>query len=241
MRKYALLLVVLILLAAAPAFSEEDASDPYTPPDDFPMGWYARIETSMGRIVVLLHPEQSPQSVAHFVGFARGTLDWTDPVTGEVRTEPYYEGSEVYVAKGGTLMQVGDKSKSGSYAPFVYVPEMGRQLVNFNIAWRVGNVRIGARVSGSRFLITAAAMPGLNHTVPCFGTVMSGKEIVFNITAVKTHKNGRPIDPVIIREIVIFSKGEPAPLPEPEPYFPEPKEIQINSTEDLKKQRVEDH
>jgi peptidyl-prolyl cis-trans isomerase A (cyclophilin A) len=238
-RKNALFLTIVLLLAAMPVFSEEAAVDTYTPPDSWPKGWYARIETSMGRIVILLLPGQSPQSVAHFVGFARGTLEWTDPITGEVREEPYYEGSEVYVAKGGTLFQVGDKSAAGSYAPFVYVPEKGRQLVNFNVAWRVGNVRIGARVSGSRFLITAGAMPGLNHTVPCFGTVMAGTDIVFNITAVKTYKNGRPIDPVVIRKIVIFSKDDPDPLPEPVPYFPEPKEIQINSNEDLKKQRTE--
>ena len=44
------LATVALLLVAAVAFADEPA-ETYTPPDGLEAGWYARIETSMGRIV----------------------------------------------------------------------------------------------------------------------------------------------------------------------------------------------
>ena len=55
---------------------------------------------------------------------------------------------------------------------------------------------------------------------------------MFNITAVKTYKNERPIEPVVIREIHIFSKGDPDTLPELVPYFPQPKKIELRTIGD---------
>jgi peptidyl-prolyl cis-trans isomerase A (cyclophilin A) len=225
------ILLALLILVPVLAFAEDAAETAYTAPDDWPPGWYARIETSMGRIVIRLLPEQSPESVAHFVAFARGTLEWTDPVLGGKHKEPYYDGAEVYRARGGALFMVGNRSGSGVFAPFVYVPPKGAQPVNFNAAWRVGNVQVGPRVSASRFLITAGAMPNLNQNSPCFGVVMYGKETVFQITAVKTYRNETPIDPVVVKSVDIFSIGEVEPLPEAVPYYPEAQPTEIKRIE----------
>ncbi len=223
----ALIVSIALPVAAQSAPAAAPVGEDYTPSPELPMGWYARIETSMGRIIVRLLPEQSPESVAHFVGFVRGEIEWVDPVNGETHKEPYYDGSEVYIARGATMFQVGDRSASGVFAPFVYVPGKPEQPVNFHLGWRVGHVAVGPRISATRFLITAGAMPGLNETVPCFGAVLEGQDVVFNITSVKTHRNQRPIEPVKIHRIHIFSIGDPAPLPERVPYIPDVTPVQL--------------
>jgi peptidyl-prolyl cis-trans isomerase A (cyclophilin A) len=214
-------MVLGLSLLAMVALADDPGRD-WKPPGDWPEGWYARIETPRGRIVVQLHPEQAPQSVAHFVALAEGKLPWTDPVTGEEKTGRYYDNAPVNRSIGATMFQVGERSSADTFAPFVYVPALPVQPINFNAGWRMGNVRVGTQVSAARWLITAGAMPGLNRTVPCFGTVVLGQEAVFQLTSLKTHPNEQPIDDVRIQAVRVFSVGAPPPLEEPIPYFEEP-------------------
>jgi hypothetical protein len=93
--------------------------------------------------------------------------------------------------------------------------------VNFGQSGRMGNVRVGPKLSATRFQITTASMPGFINTVPCYGTVVEGLETVRLISDVKTHPSGQPIEPVIIDRVRLFQVGEPEPLPEPVPYYPE--------------------
>ena len=52
-----------------------EVSDYLSQGEELAPGWYARIDTSMGRIVVQLLPEQAPQAVAQFVALARGEVE----------------------------------------------------------------------------------------------------------------------------------------------------------------------
>ena len=76
----------------------------------------------------------------------------------------------------------------------------------------------GGVISGVKFLVTAAGPSALNRSSPCFGEVVSGLDVVRIISQKKAHGSGKPIDPPVIERIRIFSVGEVAPLPEPEPY-----------------------
>lgn len=211
-------LVGLLLACPAVTAASEEA---YTPPEDLEDGWYARIETSMGRIVIQLLPEQAPQSVAYFVGLARGDLEWTDPVTGEVHQEPYYDNTPVFKAEAGLRFDLGDRSGTGRGAPQMFVPMEGHGPVNFHHGYRVGRVRrAGARMSAVQFFITAGAAPWFTGKQPCFGRVISGQETVFDITQVKTYSNHRPIEPVMIEKIAVFTVGHAPELETPRAYQP---------------------
>jgi len=197
-------------------FAPDDASE-----EQLPDGWYARIETSEGSILVLLHPEQAPQSVAYFAALADARLPWIDPITGETRRNRYYDGLLVHRAEAGARFEAGDPQGTGRGAPEVYVPFV-RGPMDFSRPWRLGNTRAPlGRISASQFFVTASPDPALSGRHPCFGTVLRGKEVVFRITSVKTYNNGRPIEPVRIESVRIQRKGTPAPLPEPEVYKPE--------------------
>jgi peptidyl-prolyl cis-trans isomerase A (cyclophilin A) len=230
-----LLLVPLVLagLAACPVIAGTEAVAGEAEPDltglpeKLPEGWYASIETSMGRIAIQLLPQQAPQSVAHFAALAEGQLEWTDPLTGEVRKNRFYNGNRIHKAVAGERFEAGSPDGTGRGGPVMWVShEEARGPVNFGFPGRVGMTRAaGRRVSAYQFFVTAAAQPHLTGRHPCFGVVVSGMDVVLDITGVKTYSNGRPIEPVTIEEVRIFKIGDPPPLAKPVPHHPTPAEF----------------
>jgi peptidyl-prolyl cis-trans isomerase A (cyclophilin A) len=216
--------VILLVFAGVAIADGEGESAVFQPPEGLHTGWYARIETDMGRIIARLLPEQAPQAVAHFAALAAGELEWLDPATGEVRKEHFYDGAKVYKAEAGSHFEVGGQDGTGRGGPQMFIPPEGlRGPADFSGSGRLGMTRSpGSRFSAYQFFVTYAARPAFNRGHPCFGVVVSGKEIVLGISQVKTHSNGRPIEPVHIKSIRIFAVGEPEPLPKPVPYTPEP-------------------
>ena len=86
--------LTLVILSTRFAFAEETV-DAFTPPEGLRDGWYARIETSKGRIIAQLLPGQAPQAVAYFAAMAEGRLEWFDRNSGELKKGHYYDGIEV--------------------------------------------------------------------------------------------------------------------------------------------------
>ncbi len=213
---------------AAPLFaSDAEATGPWAD-HELPEGWYAAIDTSMGDILVRLHPEQAPQGVAHVASLAEGRLEWTDVVTGETRHNRYYDGIPVYRADAGRMFETGDPHGLGDQSPRILVPPEVGKPVNFSGGYKMGLTRAPlGQISGAKFFITVAAEPRLNSRHPCIGTVIEGKEVVYQITSVKTYPNGRPIEPVTIESVRIFKRGTPDPLEEPRPYTPTPQHMQL--------------
>ncbi len=222
MPAFPLLPAVLLLCGVAMA-----GSAPREAPSEEP-GWYARLDTSKGEILIRLLPEQAPQSVAYFAALARGELVWNDPFTGEPRKDPYYDGMEIHKAQAGERFEVGDPTGSGQgYAPF-FLPHEGFGPVNFNKAGRVGNTRApGGLISGSMFFVSEGGMPWLNGRHPCFGVVVSGMSVVRSITTVKTDSMGKPLEPIVLKTVELFSVGDPEPLPKPVPFQPEIPKMEI--------------
>ena len=217
----------LFCLACLQVLGSDEPADVYVPPEDFPVGWYARIETGEGRIVARLLPDQAPQSVAHFAGLAEGTLEWFDVVTGDPVRERYYDGSSVALSMAGRRFEVGERSGSGKQAPVIYVPPEVGGRVNFSGAYRLGMTRLGNRVSGVRFFVSASSQPQLNMTHPCFGFVVEGQDVVDRLSGVKTHPSGRPIEALRVEQVSVFTVGEPAPLEEPVPFWPKPARLEL--------------
>ena len=219
---FALLLAcAVVLVAAAP----EDAAVP----EDLPRGWYARIETSMGTLIVHLLPEQAPQSVAHFAALAEGRLPWIDPFTGEETTGRYYDGVIIHKVESAKRFETGDHTGTGRGAPPFYVPPEGGGPVNFHQGNVVGMTRAPlGKISGAQFFVAVTPQPWLTGRHPCFGELVSGAEVAFDITTVRANSAGKPVEPVTISEIRLFKVGKVGPLPEPEPYTPPPQKFGPN-------------
>lgn len=226
--KRGLLICFLLVGGVMGAHADEVPEDGFVPSPGLHDGLHARIETNLGRIVVRLFPEQAPQSVAHFAGLARGTIPWTDVETGEIHSTPYYDGVPVHKTEAMRRFEAGDRSGTGRRAPKLYVAPEGEGPANFSVGYRLGMTRApGSRISAVQFFITVAPEPYLTGRHPCFGTVLEGREVVQRITEVKTYSNGRPIEPVIIEKIRIFTVGPEVELPEPVTYLPEPAKFEL--------------
>jgi peptidyl-prolyl cis-trans isomerase A (cyclophilin A) len=211
--------IALAMVAClSPAVAAEPIEDDFTPPDGLSEGWYARIETSAGRIIARLLPEQAPQSVAHFAALAEGRLEWFDRNDGKVKKGPYYDGIRVHQAMAGRLFEAGDPTGTGLGAPDLFVAPEGAGPINFNAPYRLGMAQDGGVLSAVKFFVTAAAVPRRSGFNPCFGLVVEGQSVVLQISQVKTHGDKRPLDPPIIERIRVFAVGEVPPLPEPVPY-----------------------
>jgi len=185
-----------------------------------PQGWYAEVETSLGSFTFRLLPEQAPQTVAHFVAFTTGRMEFVDPYTGAKKKVPYYDGIAIHKTKFAQWFEAGDMTGTGHGMPPVWVPaEPGP--VNFSRPYRVGMTSASLkRISGVLFFATIVAEPGLNVSHNCFGEIVEGRDVVERLCNVKINDNGAPLEPVVIRHIAIVKSGDPPPLPEPVPYEP---------------------
>ena len=212
-------IVVALVLCASVGTSHAQS---LTPDLELETGWYARIKTSMGRIVIRLLPAQAPQSVAHFAAYANGELEWMDPITGELRNDPLFDGVLVQKALAGQRFELGTRRKDGMSFPWRYVPEEGTGPVNFLRDYVVGMTQTDSgRIAAHQFFITSAPQPFLTPGYPCFGEVVHGREVIDMITKVRTYENNdRPIEEVVIEEVRAFTVGNAGELATPEPFWP---------------------
>ncbi len=224
--------LVLAALALGSGAAEAPRVSPPPPEGEaylfasLPEGWYARIETSKGTILARLLPDQAPQSVAHFAALAEGRMGWIDPLTGERKAQPYYDGLLVHKVAFGKRFEVGDPTGTGRGAPLIYVPPEGAGPLTFDRAWRLGMTRSGlGRISGVLFFVTAVGEPYLTGRHPCFGEVVRGRDVVQAICEVRTNSAGQPLEQIRVEQIRIHSVGDPPPLPEPRPYEPPVREL----------------
>ena len=68
----------------------------------------AHIETDEGEIVLELFDDDAPDTVENFVGLAKGTKEWKDPKTGEMKKAPYYDGLAFHRVIDNFMIQGGD-------------------------------------------------------------------------------------------------------------------------------------
>ncbi|MFY3745811.1 peptidylprolyl isomerase [Anaeromyxobacter sp. Red801] len=75
---------------------------------------YAVFETSRGKIGVKLLPAEAPKTVENFVQLAEGKKPFTDPLTGQQRKAPYYDGLLFHRVIPGFMIQGGDPATRGA-------------------------------------------------------------------------------------------------------------------------------
>lgn len=147
-------------------------------------GIYAKFYTARGNILVKLHYDKCPMTVANFVALAEGNMPNAEKPLGT----PFYDGlkfhrviSKVNGDKQDFMIQGGDPKGNGSGGPgYAFKDEFSPDLKHEKGTLSMANA--GPATNGSQFFITIVETPWLNNRHTVFGKVLTGQNVVDSIT-----------------------------------------------------------
>jgi peptidyl-prolyl cis-trans isomerase A (cyclophilin A) len=184
---------------------------------------YADVKTSKGDFTIQLSSETAayaPQTAANFIRLAEGTTSWIDPITGQVKKEPYYNGVIFHRVIAGFMSQTGSRKGDGTDGPGYNFRDDFTEEMTHSEAYIVSMANSGPNTNGAQFFITASAQPSLNGVHSVFGMVILydapedgtsddevGRKVCDAINAVATDINDKPLEDVVIQSITIRRVG----------------------------------
>lgn len=184
-------------------FSTEDPAD-YVPGEG---ELRAVFHTNHGDIEVRLFEERAPRTVANFVGLATGKRPWRDPGTGRQVNDPFYDGLIFHRIIDGFMLQGGDPTGTGRGGPgYAFDDEFHGELRHSGPGM-LSMANAGANTNGSQFFITLGATPHLDDRHAVFGEVVEGMDVVRAIGSVRTGRNDRPVEDVVMESVEIKRVG----------------------------------
>jgi peptidyl-prolyl cis-trans isomerase A (cyclophilin A) len=166
-------------------------------------GVYAHFDTTEGRFTIQLFEKETPQTVANFVGLAEGTKEWKDPVTGEKKQAPFYDGVVFHRIINGFMIQGGDRLGQGTGGPGYQFGDEFHPSLRHDRAGILSMANSGPNSNGSQFFITLGPTPHLDRRHSVFGAVVEGLDVVRKIGSVPTGRQDRPVSPVVMNKVTI--------------------------------------
>jgi len=160
----------------------------------------AEIETTLGTFSCTLLSAEAPNTVANFIGLARGTRDFWDPVAGAWVRRPYYNGSVFHRVIPGFMIQGGDILRSGMGGPGY---EFADENVNgHNAGGQLCMANHGPNTNGGQFFITEVPRQHLDGSYSIFGRC-TPVDLVTRIAAQPRGPRDMPDTPVYIQAVRI--------------------------------------
>ncbi len=160
----------------------------------------ASIETSQGVLRCTLLDAQAPQTVANFVGLARGVREFWDPVTARWARRPFYDGSIFHRVIPDFMIQGGDLLRSGAGGTgYEFADE---NVHGHNVGGQLCMANRGPHTNGGQFFVTETAVPRLDGSYSIFGQC-GPLEVVHRIARVDRDGRDRPRVPVYIYRVRI--------------------------------------
>ncbi|KKT55351.1 MAG: Peptidyl-prolyl cis-trans isomerase [Candidatus Collierbacteria bacterium GW2011_GWB1_45_35] len=167
----------------------------------------AIMKTSQGDITIELFPKSAPKTVANFIGLSKGTLDWTDPKSGQkVSGKSLYNGTIFHRVIKDFMIQGGDPLGTGTGGPGYKFEDEFDSSLNFSEPYMLAMANSGPATNGSQFFITVVPTTWLNNKHTIFGKVTKGQEIVDAIVSAPTSAGDKPITEIKIVGIDIVEK-----------------------------------
>ena len=173
------------------------------------------MRTSEGDININLFDDETPETVANFLGLATGEKEWIDPMTGQPSHEPFYNGLTFHRIIKDFMIQGGCPLGNGTGGPgYDFDDEIVPDL-KFDHPYLLAMANAGLRrgmdgkihgTNGSQFFITTVPTPWLNGHHTIFGEVADddSKAVVDKLEAVNTDRMDRPTEPVGIVSVEVL-------------------------------------
>ena len=152
-----------------------------------------RVDTSHGPFHIKLYEDRVPRTTKNF-------LDLVE--------KGFYDGLQFHRVIAGFIIQTGDPTGTGRGGPGYTIPDE----FHFGLAHRgegmVSMANAGPDTGGSQFFITLDAAPHLDGKHAIFGRVVSGMNVVREISRSKTNAWDRPLQPVTVLTITVEEDSE---------------------------------
>jgi peptidyl-prolyl cis-trans isomerase A (cyclophilin A) len=167
------------------------------------MPTFATLVTSLGDIKVRLLTETAPDTVENFVGLATGSKQWTDPTSGEKKSEPLYNGTVFHRVIPNFMIQGGDPLGTGTGGPGYKFHDEVDAGPKFDGPGYLAMANAGPNTNGSQFFVTVAPTPHLTGRHTIFGIVEEGQDVADAISKVGTDGRDRPHEDIVLNEVRI--------------------------------------
>lgn len=165
----------------------------------------ATIETTKGVLTCQLFEDESPITVANFVGLARGLRAFRDPRGRAWVKKPYYDGLPFHRVIPGFMVQTGDASGNGAGEAGYRIPNESSPKLSFKRGGMMGMANRGPNTNSAQFFITEAEASHLDGGYTVFGACQP-VTVVRAIARVKRDPNDRPTEPVAVIKVTIDRK-----------------------------------
>ncbi len=161
------------------------------------------LQTSKGDIVIELYQDLMPVTAGNFMKLAQ---------------EGFYDNTKFHRVINGFMIQGGDPNSKGSDTATYGRGGPGYTIADEHVADpKLSNVRgtiamanSGPQSGGSQFFINLVDNTGLDFDKqplsskhPVFGRVVAGMEVVDLIATVPTNERDIPLEPVVVRSVVV--------------------------------------
>ncbi len=166
------------------------------------------LHTNKGDIAITLFPDHAPKTVQNFVGLATGERDYRDDA-GRTNPTRFYDGLTFHRVIEGFMIQGGCPLGQGVGGPgYSFDDEIGPDkdfTRPYMLAMANSGKRMGKGTNGSQFFITTGPTTWLQGKHTIFGEVADGpsREVVDTIGSVRTGRQDRPADPVVIERVTV--------------------------------------
>jgi peptidyl-prolyl cis-trans isomerase A (cyclophilin A) len=163
-----------------------------------------RIKTSLGSFYCDLFGDKTPNTVANFVGLARGRRKFWDTEKLAWVARPYYDGTTFHRVVPGFMIQGGDQTGTGRGGiGYMFKDEMEPTL-HHDRPGQLCMANRGPNTNEAQFFITEGAAPHLEGSFTIFGQCEPAT-LVQRIARVPQSgaPANRPLTPVVIEKVEI--------------------------------------
>ena len=168
----------------------------------------ATLHTNHGDIEIVLFGDDAPKTVENFVGLAKGEKEYRDDA-GRTNPQPFFDGLIFHRIIPNFMIQGGCPLGQGMGGPgYAFDDEISPDkdfTKPYILAMANAGKRMGRGTNGSQFFITVAPTTWLQGKHTIFGEVadQASRDVVDAIAAVKTGRNDKPVEPVVIERVTI--------------------------------------
>jgi peptidyl-prolyl cis-trans isomerase A (cyclophilin A) len=171
----------------------------------------AEIATELGKLECQLYEERAPNTVANFVGLARGLRPFKGP-DGQWVKKNGYDGTTFHRVIKGFMIQGGDPKGTGGGEPGYVIPDEVWQGATHDRRGLLCMANRGPNTNGMQFLIMDGAALHLDKSYTIFGEC--GPDAVIEKLASVEVRGDRAVNPTKIDKVTIKRKpgaSKPAP------------------------------